>query len=73
MPSTRKGLGIGHFTNGTEYYKACLKWHTSLDITPEEVHQKGLDEVGRISKEIKTVGIPYLLLIDYAKIQMLYN
>ena len=68
MPSTRKGLGIGHLTNGTEYYKACLKWHTSLDITPEEVHQKGLDEVDRISNEIKTVGTPYLLLKDNTKI-----
>ena len=68
MPSTRKGLGIGHLNNGTEYYKACLKWHTSLDITPEEVHQKGLDEVGRISKEIKTVSTPYLLLKDNTKI-----
>ena len=55
MPNTRKGLGVSHLVNGSDYYKACLKWHTSLDISPEEVHQKGLNEVDRIAKEMEKV------------------
>ena len=57
MPNTRQGLGVSSLPNGAEYYKACLKWHTSLDITPEEVHQKGLAEVDRIAKEMEKVYI----------------
>ena len=55
MPNTRKGLGVSFLTSGSDYYKACLKWHTSLDITPEEVHQKGLNEVDRIAKGMEKV------------------
>ena len=63
MPNTRQGLGVSYLPDGAEYYKACLKWHTSLDITPEEVHQKGLDEVDRIAKEIEKVYIKVCTLI----------
>ena len=55
MPNTRQGLGVAHLVNGSDYYQACLQWHTSLNITPAEVHQKGLDEVDRISKLMKLV------------------
>ena len=53
MPHTRDGLVVSHLPNGSNYYKACLEWHTSLDISPEEVHQKGFTEVDRITKEMK--------------------
>ena len=56
MSHTRPGLGVSHLANGSDYYKTCLKWHTSLDITPEEVHKKGLEEVDRIAKEMKQVN-----------------
>ncbi|KAL4220042.1 hypothetical protein ACF0H5_020453 [Mactra antiquata] len=52
MPNTRTGYGVSSFTNGQEYYKACLKWHLGIDISPEDVHQKGKDEVQRISLEM---------------------
>lgn len=62
MPNTRAGFGIGTLPNGTDNYKACLLFHTSTDITPEEVHKKGLEEVARIEKLIKEkmsrVGFP---------------
>ena len=60
MPKTRQGLGVGHVANGLEYYKSCLKWHTSLNLSPEEVHQIGLDEVQRISKNMKAVIITFI-------------
>lgn len=56
MNGTRQGLGVVHLSNGSNYYKSCLKWHTSLNITPEAVHQKGLDEVHRIADEMKKVN-----------------
>lgn len=41
--------------NGIGYYKACLKFHTTIDITPDEAHVIGLEEVERLEKEINKV------------------
>ncbi|XP_060588530.1 uncharacterized protein LOC132743946 [Ruditapes philippinarum] len=59
--ATRNGYGVNSLPNGVEYYKACLKWHLSIDISPEEIHQKGLQEVARINKEMQQVmtGLNY--------------
>lgn len=51
----RTGLGVNSWDNGAAFYRACLRWHLSLDMTPEEVHNKGLQEVERISSEMKKV------------------
>eukprot|EP00092_Neocalanus_flemingeri_P033658 GFUD01036589.1.p1 GENE.GFUD01036589.1~~GFUD01036589.1.p1 ORF type:complete len:569 (-),score=198.07 GFUD01036589.1:57-1763(-) len=40
---------------GSEFYKACLKFHTSIDLTAEEIHQKGVQEVARIEGEMKEI------------------
>lgn len=53
----RPNFGVNSWDNGTEFYKACLRWHLSLDITPEEVHEKGLKEVERISSEMKKIMV----------------
>lgn len=50
--------------NGSEYYRACLKWHLSFDMTPEEVHRTGLEEVERIHKEMKLVIYIYATYIE---------
>ncbi|KAK3577982.1 hypothetical protein CHS0354_013644 [Potamilus streckersoni] len=52
---TRSQWGVSSFDQGKEYYRACLKWHLSIDISPEDVHQKGLDEVDRINREMLQV------------------
>lgn len=52
IPVTRSGLGVSTLSNGAEYYKACLRWHLSYDMSPEDVHQVGLNEVERIHGEM---------------------
>ncbi|XP_061194160.1 uncharacterized protein LOC133202362 isoform X2 [Saccostrea echinata] len=52
---TRSGYGVRSWDNGGEFYKECLRWHLSLDLSPEEVHNMGLQEVERISSEMKKV------------------
>ena len=37
--------GLHSVNGGLDYYKACLKWHLSTDITPGELHNIGLKEV----------------------------
>lgn len=55
MKHLRQAFGVNVWTHGNEFYEACLKWHLSLPLKPEEVHQKGIDEVHRISSEIQKV------------------
>ena len=48
--------GIMHITGGAEAYARLIRVHTSLDITPEELHDTGLKEVARINREMEELG-----------------
>ena len=49
-----ENAGVWKLPNGDEYYKYCLHHHTTTTMTPEEIHNLGLQEVSRIQDEIKT-------------------
>ena len=55
IPQTRESLGISEVPGGREYYQTLVRYHTTLDTSPEEVHQRGLDEVARIRAEMDAV------------------
>ena len=44
--------GVGKQKNGTDYYNYQLKVSTTTDLTAEQIHQIGLDEVERLTKEM---------------------
>ncbi len=48
--------GIIHVPGGSEAYARLIRVHTSLDLTPEELHQTGLREVARINAEMEALG-----------------
>ena len=48
--------GIMHVPGGAGAYAKLIHVHTSLDLTPEELHQTGLREVARINKEMEALG-----------------
>jgi uncharacterized protein (DUF885 family) len=48
--------GIGHISGGLECYKRLIRAHTSLNLTPEELHEVGLREVAKINGEIEALG-----------------
>jgi len=56
MKSCRPREGVDSIPRGAEFYQHCLKWHTSLDITPDDIHKIGLAEMARIQKEMKRVS-----------------
>lgn len=60
IPNTRTTTGASALPNGREYYAQCIRHFTTLDLSVDEVHQLGLDEVRRIRAEmmeiIKQVG-----------------
>ena len=48
--------GILHVPDGLEAYSRLIRVHTSLDLTPDELHQTGLKEVARINGEMVELG-----------------
>ena len=42
---------------GEQFYKQCLKFHTSTNMTEEEIHNLGLEEVTRIEKEMMNIVV----------------
>ncbi len=55
LPNTRSELGVSEIPNGREYYQNRLDYYTTLDLSAEEVHQIGLDEVALINAEMKEI------------------
>ena len=47
--------GVGSQPNGVAYYNHRLSTQTTTDLTAEEIHQIGLDEVARIRKEMQGI------------------
>ncbi|WP_394693500.1 DUF885 domain-containing protein [Hyphobacterium sp.] len=55
VPAAREELGISSVPNGRAQYQALVRYHTTLDTSPEEVHQRGLAEVARIRAEMEAI------------------
>lgn len=47
--------GVWKFENGADFYAYKLKEMTSSDLSPETIHQLGLDELKRIHTEMQTI------------------
>ena len=47
--------GIWRFPQGAEYYRALLANYTTTDLTPDQIHQIGLDNVARIHDEMRAI------------------
>ena len=51
-PKGREKISVESLPDGKRRYTEAVKFMTTLDVTPEEVHQIGLKEVERISAEM---------------------
>ena len=48
-------VGVSRYPEGLPYYRFLVHVHTGLDLTPEQIHQIGLDEVQRLERELDAV------------------
>ena len=55
LPHCRESVGISEIPGGHEWYKHDIRFHTTTDMTANEIHQLGLNEVKRISIEMEKV------------------
>lgn len=55
LAAGRSSSGIADIPNGEEYYNHQIKTYTTTNMTADEIHQLGLNEVARISAEMEKV------------------
>lgn len=55
VPGCRESIGARELPDGEAYYEHCVRYYTTLDLTPKQVHETGLAEVKRIRAEMDVV------------------
>jgi uncharacterized protein (DUF885 family) len=55
LPQARDGVGLMYMKGGEALYRYKVETSTTLPMKPDEVHQLGLSEVARITKEFEKV------------------
>jgi uncharacterized protein (DUF885 family) len=48
-------VGLAQYPDGRAYYQFLIRRHTSLTLTPDEIHQIGVTEVARLEGELDRV------------------
>lgn len=55
IPNANLSLAAQGLPNGPAYYQAKIAEYTTLDLTPDQIHAIGLDEVAKISLAMQSV------------------
>jgi len=55
LPKTRESIGMYDMPTGKNWYDYRVKTLTTTDLTPSEIHELGLSEVNRITKEMELI------------------
>lgn len=55
LPQSRTTLAAADLPEGREYYRYLIRHFTTLDLTPEAIHELGLEQVARIRGEMDGV------------------
>ena len=55
LPNSRDSIGISDVAGGKEYYEYLTKFYTTTDLTPDQIHKIGLDEIKRIRSEMENI------------------
>jgi uncharacterized protein (DUF885 family) len=55
LPACRDSVGISDTPDGPDYYRALIAYHTTTQLTADDIHRIGLDEVKRIRAEMDKI------------------
>jgi uncharacterized protein (DUF885 family) len=55
LPAARASVGIWDTPEGDAFYRNRVRWFTTTDLSPDEVHAIGLKEVARIRAEMEKI------------------
>lgn len=45
-------LGLGQYAGGDDYYRFLVRSHTASELTPEELHRLGVDQVAQLTEQM---------------------
>lgn len=58
LPQARaRRIGLGGLPGGVKTYRYAIRFHTTLDATPEQLHAVGLKELAGIDRKIKKIAL----------------
>ena len=71
LPAARppERAGLAALSGGQECYKKMIRAHTSLDMTADEVHALGLEQVAKFRRDLAELGLKVFGTSDIAEIQ----
>ena len=71
LPASRPSekAGLSELPHGAECYRKMIRVHTSLDMTPEEIHKLGLEQVAKFRSDLAALGQKVFGTSDVAEIQ----
>jgi uncharacterized protein (DUF885 family) len=55
VPQARATLAAESMPNGKDFYQQQIREYTTLDLSPEQIHRIGLDEVARIDGQMRDI------------------
>ena len=55
LPNSRSSIGLNGVPGGDKWYEYAARYHTTTDLTPDEIHDIGLKELLRIRKEMEQI------------------
>ena len=56
LPAAREAIGVTANPNGAECYRAAVRYHATVDMTPQQIHDTGLAQMAKIQEEMRAIG-----------------
>ena len=56
LPAAREEIGVKANPNGLACYAAAVKYHATVDMKPQQIHDLGLAQMEKIRAEMKEIG-----------------
>jgi uncharacterized protein (DUF885 family) len=57
IPACRDTISISDLADGAQFYTYLVRWHTTTDQTPEQIHKIGLEQVKLIHAQMDEVMV----------------
>lgn len=56
LPAAREAIGVSANPNGANCYTAAVKYHATVEMTAQDVHDLGKSEMAKIQAEMREIG-----------------
>jgi uncharacterized protein (DUF885 family) len=56
LPAAREAIGVSANPDGAQCYPVAVKYYSTVEMTPQQVHEVGLSEMAKIQAEMREIG-----------------